>query len=648
MKVALGQINVVAGNPESNVTRMLEIIASFSGTGALIAFPEMAVGGYLVNDLWYDEDYCDWLESFNAQLQAASKEHGVTVIYGNIACDKSGARNKDGRRRKYNAAYIFDHGHAPEGSGYFAPGIQPKTLLPNYRFFDDERYFFSFADTAQELGVALESLYAPFTLKNGLRVGLQLCEDLWCEDYRYKQRALNTARFLTAAGAQMLVNISASPWTRGKNAARDRRVQFIGSDCQPPVPLFYVNRIGAENCGDNVITYDGGTTIYNEHGHPVLLANNQFREEVAMVEGEQIDDRFQLKLTERQERTVEPLMAQKLRAILAGLRHVEQIMGNPQQKFIIGLSGGIDSSVVTCLLEQAFGADRVTAVTMPSKHTSRETLANVRHLATALGTQLLTVPIENCVQAWTATVEQLELPEAPPAALQLARENDQARVRGSTVLSGLAARLGAVYTNNGNKLETALGYATLYGDVNGVIAPLADLAKTEVVALARYLNDEIYRREVIPNNLIPDDHWRFAADGVQPSAELRDNQVDPMKFGYHDALLQAFTAFKRGTPEQMLRGFLDGTLHSKLGIPVSLMQRWGVDDARTFVDDLEWFTTLLRRSVFKRVQAPPIIITSPSAFGYDIRESMLTPKPSANYLKLREEVLARKQYVAAV
>jgi NAD+ synthase (glutamine-hydrolysing) len=648
MKIALAQMNVIAGNPEKNVARMQEIIAGFAGTGALIAFPEMAVGGYLVNDLWYDEDYCDWLESFNPQLQAASREHEVTVVYGNIYKDRNGSRNKDGRTRKYNAAYIFDHGDAPAGSEHFVPGIQPKTLLPNYRFFDDERYFFSFADAALDLGVELEAMYAPFLLRNGLRVGLQLCEDLWCEDYRHKGRALNTARFLTRAGAQLLVNISASPWTRGKNAARDRRVKFITGESENPVPLFYVNRTGAENCGDNVITYDGGTTVYNHDGDAVYLANNLFNEEVVTVEGSLDGAQFKLELTEKKERVVEPISAQKLRAIIAGLRHVEQIMGNPKQKFIIGLSGGVDSCVVTCLLERAFGAERVTAVTMPSRHTSAQTLGNVQHLAEALGVKLLTVPIEECVQAWRRTVEPLLLEEIPPATLQLATENEQARVRGSTVLSGLAARLGAVYTNNGNKLETALGYATLYGDVNGVIAPLADLAKTEVVALARYLNEEVYRKEVVPNNLLPDDHWRFPQDGVQPSAELRDNQVDPMKFGYHDALLQAFTAFKRGTPEQMLRGFLDGSLHTKLGIPVTLMQRWGVDDARNFVDDLEWFATLLRRSVFKRVQAPPIIITSPSAFGYDIREAMVAPPPSETYRKLREQVLALGKYPGAL
>ena len=648
IRFILAQIRVVAGDPERNFARMLEVARSFAGTGAIVAFPEMCVGGYLVGDLWYDDDYCDWLESFNEPLRQASGDLGLTLIYGNVYREKSGKCGKDGRSRKYNAATVTDHGRAPDGCGFFPPGIQPKTLLPNYRFFDDARYFFPAIDAAADAGVPVEQIITPFTLANGLRVGLQLCEDLWCQDYRYQGEALNTARFLTGKGAQVIVNLSASPWTRGKNGARDRRIRFVTDECPEKVPFLYVNRVGAENCGDNVIVYDGGSTVYDEEGAPVLLGNNRFEEEIITVEGalDESEGRFRLGLRYRVERVSEPLVVQKFRALTTGLRHVEQINGNPHQKFLIGISGGVDSAVVACLLERTFGADRVTGVTMPSRHTSAATLSNARHVAKALGIKLLTVPIEESVEAWRRTVDELNLKCENPAATALAMENEQARIRGSVVLSGLAARLGAVYTNNGNKLETALGYATLYGDVNGAIAPIGDLTKMEVVALARYLNEAIYGREVVPSNLLPDDHWIFSKDGVQPTAELRDNQVDPMKFGYHDALLQAFTAFQRATPESILRAYLAGELHTRLTIPVSLMIRWGVDVPKIFVDDLEWFTGLLRRSVFKRIQAPPIIVTSTGAFGYDFREALIAPRPSPAYCILRGEVLRLERYPA--
>jgi len=641
ISVALAQIAVVPGDPERNVARMLEVAQSLAGKAFIVAFPEMCVGGYLVGDLWHDADYCDWLESFNEPLRQASADLGLTLIYGNVYRDKTGRCGKDGRPRKYNAATIFDRGAAPAGSGFFPPGTQPKTLLPNYRFFDDTRYFFSAADAAADAGVPLESVFAPFTLACGLKIGLQLCEDLWCQDYRYKGAALNTARFLTDAGAELIVNLSASPWTRGKNDARDRRIRFVCGECTRKAPFIYVNRVGAENCGDNVIVYDGGSTVYDPEGFPVRLANNRFEEEVLIVGVARPLGDEPLQLTERLRvpRTSDSLMAQKFRAIVTGLRHVEQVNKNPKQPFLIGVSGGVDSAVVACLLERAFGAERVTGVTMPFKHTSAQTLKNAYHIAEALGIDLLTVPIEENVEAWRRTLGALELSGENPAATALAMENEQARIRGSVVLSGLAARLGAVYTNNGNKLETALGYATLYGDVNGAIAPIGDLTKTEVVALARYLNQEVYKREVVPANLLPDDHWMFDPAGVAPTAELRDNQVDPMKFGYHDALLQAMTAFQRSTPEGILRAFLKGSLHTLLGIPVSLMRRWGVDAPPVFVEDLEWFTGMLRRSVFKRIQAPPIIVTSTGAFGYDFREALVAPHPSAAYRQLRAEVL---------
>ena len=165
----------------------------------------------------------------------------------------------------------------------------------------------------------------------------------------------------------------------------------------------------------------------------------------------------------------------------------------------------------------------------------------------------------------------------------------------------------------------------------------------EVVALARHLNERVFQREVIPNNL-PDALWRFAANGVEPTAELRSKQVDPMRFGYHDALLEAVTDFRKTNAETIARWYLEGTLHTHLEIPVAMIARWHLDEPRTFIEDLEWFFAQVRRNVFKRVQSPPIVITSKSAYGYDIRESIGADRPTAGYLAARERVLALVAY----
>jgi len=228
----------------------------------------------------------------------------------------------------------------------------------------------------------------------------------------------------------------------------------------------------------------------------------------------------------------------------------------------------------------------------------------------------------------------------------LIEENVQAKIRGTSILSNLAAKYGGIFPNNGNKLEIALGYATLYGDWGGAISLLGDLTKTEVYELARYLNERVFEREVIPALLIPDALFRFRPDQIAPTAELKDNQIDPMKFGYHCALLEAMTDYKKKSPEDVMRWFLDGTLHLHLGIEHELMVRWGVHRAEEFLTDLDWFSRSIRNAVFKRVQSPPIIVTSKSAYGYDIRESILPEVESAEAVRLKSEIRAtRPEYV---
>ena len=223
-------------------------------------------------------------------------------------------------------------------------------------------------------------------------------------------------------------------------------------------------------------------------------------------------------------------------------------------------------------------------------------------------------------------------------------ENLQAKIRGTSMLSNLSAKYNALFTNNGNKLEVALGYATLYGDWGGALAPIADLTKTEVVEMARYLNNKIFKDEIIPNSVLPDELWRFNADQIPPTAELKNNQVDPMKFGYHCALIKAITDYKKKSMEDIMQWYLEGSLEKNLDISTKLIKRWNLNDPQEFIRDLEWFYSKIQNNVFKRVQAPPIILTSKSAYGYDIRESMIPFTPTKKSEELKKKILAIEKY----
>ena len=248
MKMALAQMEVISGDPERNVARMKELIGEAKGEKVdLIVFPEMCVGGYLLGDKWADEEYCLDLMEYNQDLLEASE--GIAVAFGNIYVDrKEDHPNKDGRSRKYNAVYVFQNGQECKRVKEFEflpKGVQPKTLLPTYRVFDDERYFFSLRDISRDYAVPLKEIVWPFLIEadgKEVPIGFELCEDLWCKDYREGGRALNVTRILIENGAEKIVNISASPWTHGKNRARDNRINFLKEESGKSfVPFYYVN-----------------------------------------------------------------------------------------------------------------------------------------------------------------------------------------------------------------------------------------------------------------------------------------------------------------------------------------------------------------------------------------------------------------------
>jgi len=628
MKIALAQMKILPGQINHNLRTMKNWVQQAIDQGCdLVAFPEMCVGGYLLGDRWTEKEWCDDLIQCNAELAEYSKN--IILVYGNVYID-SHRKNKDGRTRKYNAAYMFQNGCPVDGLSQVYPGVALKTLLPNYRIFDDERYFFSLKDLALERGVSLPTLLATFkpVLQNKTyHLGLEICEDLWYTDYTYNQEALNVSKDLSEKQCDFLINISSSPWTPGKNLARQNRVLSWVKESKNPIPLYYVNCVGVQNNGKNIVVFDGDSTVYSAKGQALQRASEPFAETLLVHNtSEEIQNLYAS--------NANPAYTNEhmhYLALMEGIKSLDDTLSSNSFPYIVGLSGGVDSALVATLLVQAVGKDRVCAYNLPSTYNSEASRGAAAQIAKALGIAYQVLPIQELIGFHENFLKPFQ-----PSSFNL--ENIQAKIRGTSVLSNIAGIKNGVMTSNGNKVEIALGYATLYGDVNGAVAPLGDLLKTEVFALARHLNDKVFFKEVIPRCVLPNAQYEFE---LPPTAELRDRQIDPMKWGYHDALLQNIMNYNRLTPLHTLSMYAQGVLPDFLGIDQVLWRHYDLHKEKIFIDDLEWFFQSFNRAIFKRIQAPPIIMLSKSAFGYDFRESQLPIYLSRDYFKMRTEVLSR-------
>ena len=624
-KIALVQMDVLPGRPDLNVARMEEFIhAARQAEAEIVVFPELCISGYILGDLWELEALVEDYAAYSDVIRKASA--GLTVVFGNVAVDRNQI-GEDGRIRKYNAIYVCSDRcflRRPGIPGDLAPGIQPKTLHPNYRFFDDDRHFYSVRKLAQEQGCSVYDWMIPFETQRRcggqFKFGVQLCEDIWCQDYRWEHDTLDTLKVYRERGAQAVFNLSSSPWTWQKNDKRNRVVRRILQ--RSPLPFFYVNHVGAQNNGKNIIVFDGDTTAYDAKGEIVQRAR-PWKEEMIFPGG--------AKLVPDTGSEVESVY----QAILTGLRHMDYIRGR-ENKFLIAVSGGIDSSTVVCMLVRAIGAERVFAVNMPTRFNASITQENARRVCAELGVDYISSSIQDLYEQVSSRIKGTEFPRGQGTYTRLVDENIQNRIRFSDILSGLAAKYGLIFTNNGNKTETALGYATLYGDVNGAVAPIADLYKVQVIELAEYLNEHVFGREVIPANLI--------SGATVPSAELSADQDvnrgwgDPIKYGYHDAVLRQMIEYRRH-PADFLRWFVDGELFERLGWDDRESWKSYFPDTRSWTEDLEWVDEQVRINYFKRVQAPPVIVLSKRAFGFDLRETQLPAYVPRIYNSLKEKVL---------
>ena len=634
IKIACGQMEITAGRPDLNSKKILHLISLAKKESVDVLFlPELAIPGYMIGDLWEQHSFLKDCETYGQQVIAATQ--GITVIFGNVAIDWK-RKNKDGHVRKYNAAFAAQDGKlVPTGQGldYVA-----KTSLPAYREFDDPRYF-----SGQEMLLKDKRI----SLKNGMglvtvtlhgqeyKMGLLLCEDGWTDNY-----PINVPVMLKQSGADIVCNLSNSPFTLGKNS---KRHALFGSQAKElQLPVIYCNNTGIQNTGKNIYTFDGQSCVYGPDGM-VKAAAPMFEEKLLTFSWDREHDKIRAYAAQDELITTEDDDAEILyKTIRYGTSRFLQQTGI--KRMVLGASGGIDSAVTAALFTDILGPHQVLLVNMPSRYNSELTKNLAQNLAENLGCCYTITPINESV---SHTVEQLYTPihnyttnrDFKVELTGLMYENIQARDRGSRILAGFSAAFKGGISCNANKAEITVGYGTFYGDLIGLFCPLGDLWKHQVYTLGKYLNESVFKRNVIPEQIFT----------IRPSAELSQEQTvgnggDPLVYEYHDYLLRAFVEnWDTSSPAEILKHYIHHDLEAFLGCRAGILSQIFHTHA-AFCKDLErWYGLFTGLAVAKRIQAPPILSLSKRAFGTDYREAQLTTYYSLEYKSLKEKLLVQER-----
>jgi len=565
LRIGMAQLNTTVGDFEGNLQKMLKAVDQAKALGVdLLAFPELAVCGYPPEDLLFKPHFIAENRRYLQKLVEASA--GITIVTGFA----------DAKEDIYNAAAVIHDGRLVD--------VYHKIFLPNYGVFDENRYFRP-GDRCPVYTIA------------GVGVGVNICEDIWYE--------VGPASVQAYAGAEVIVNISASPYYFGKGDVREEMIATRASD---NIAIFaYNNLVG----GQDELVFDGGSLVLDEKGR-LLARGKQFEEDLiladldvgAVAQARLKDPGWQkgtapwkeqpwpvtrATLSEKPFGTEKPSISPvkvKTRSLPAEIYDAlgrgtgDYVTKNGFKRVLIGLSGGIDSSLVAAVAVDALGKSNVVGVAMPSRYSSPGSVSDAELLAKNLGIKLLTIPIEKVFQAYHDTLAEAFKGTKP----DVTEENIQARIRGN-ILMALSNKFGWLVLTTGNKSEMATGYTTLYGDMAGGFAVIKDVPKTMVYELTRYRN-YLVDKELIPSSIID----------KPPSAELRPEQKDSdtlPDYELLDPVLKAYVEEDKSV-EQIIA----------LGIDEEMVKR-----AARLVDGSE----------YKRRQAPPGVKITTRAFGRDRR-----------------------------
>jgi len=540
MKIAISQINPIIGDIKGNTDKILSYISKAKKEDCeLIIFPELSILGYPPRDLLLRNDLLKKVdEIIKEKILPESKDIGI--LLGAPLC-------KDGRI--YNSALLFYH------EKIF--GYQHKTLLPSYDVFDETRYF-------------KPANYRHPIIFKGVNLGITVCEDIWNDkDYwNRKIYEIDPLEELISQGAEIIINISASPYYYGKIKLRLDMLSYIAQKYKRPI--VYVNQVG----GNDELIFDGSSLVITEDGK-IAWRGKSFEEDFGIVDFENLSFVKDINFIKEDIEFI-------YKALVLGIKDYFLKLGF--KKAVVGLSGGIDSSVTAVLAVSALGPENVLGVSMPSRYSSEGSIKDAEKLAKNLGIDFRIIPIERIFKSYLETFN----PNGNPL-MDLAEENLQARIRGN-ILMFISNREGYLVLTTGNKSELAVGYCTLYGDMAGGLAVIGDVPKMMVYELAKFINRE---REIIPQSVLT----------KVPSAELRPNQKDEDSlppYSILDQILKAYIEDNLSIEEIVEKGF----------------ERSLVEEVIKKIDSAE----------YKRRQAPPVLKVTTKAFGMGRRMPIVWKK----------------------
>jgi NAD+ synthase (glutamine-hydrolysing) len=532
MRIALAQLNPTIGDLQGNAAQILAAAQGMDDVQLLLT-PELSLCGYPPRDLLLDPEF--------AGAAINRLHHLATELPPNLAV-LVGLPTPAGQDGKplHNSIALLREGKVEQ--------LFHKQLLPTYDVFDENRYFQAgFGHNYFEVA--------------GQKVGVTICEDLWNDEafWGKRQYLANPIEQLADHDVDIIVNLSASPYTVGKQQVREAMLQHLAQSYE--YPIVYVNQVGA----NDDLVFDGGSIAFDRQGN-LVCRGKSFQPDLIVIE-------FTKDL---EPSTIQPLSDSSDQeiwsALVLGVRDYAAKCGF--QKALLGLSGGIDSALVAAIAVEALGAERVLGVLMPSPYSSDHSITDAMAVAKLLGIETMTLPIEGLMKEFANTLAPL----FTGTEFGIAEENIQSRIRG-TLLMGIANKFGHLLLSTGNKSEMAVGYCTLYGDMNGGLAAIADVPKTRVFSLCRWLNRE---QLTIPTQIIE----------KPPSAELRPGQVDQDSlppYDVLDAILEGMVCDHKSVEQLVQQGFARETV-----VKIAL---------------------LVKRAEFKRRQAPPGLKITDRAFG---------------------------------